>query len=119
MLLKEKGVPAAFSCNRFNLSEQWSLILLRLYNLLYDLFIPSMWHGRGYISFTPIVLTFLILTGICLEGTYSENGVEPCMLCPKGEFQNKTGQSRCQPCPGLQSTPGEGTTSLKACISKY
>ena len=51
----------------------------------------------------------------CAPGTYSDNGVEPCLPCPAGTYQADLGQTSCLPCPGQESTHGTGASSLAYC----
>ena len=51
----------------------------------------------------------------CAPGTYSDNGVEPCVPCPAGTYQTELGQTSCLPCPGQESTHGTGASSLDYC----
>ena len=51
----------------------------------------------------------------CAPGTYSDNGVEPCLPCPQGTYQPNSGQTTCLPCPGQESTYGTGASSQAYC----
>lgn len=51
----------------------------------------------------------------CAPGTYSDNGVEPCLPCPQGTYQPNSGQTTCLPCPGQESTHGTGASSQAYC----
>ena len=51
----------------------------------------------------------------CAPGTYSDNGVEPCLPCPVGTYQPGSGKTSCLPCPGQESTHGTGASSDAFC----
>ncbi|XP_019642606.1 PREDICTED: uncharacterized protein LOC109483908 [Branchiostoma belcheri] len=51
----------------------------------------------------------------CNQGQFSETGFEPCTLCPKGSFQNRTGQTTCLDCNASLTTTSSGSTSSKQC----
>ncbi|XP_047126957.1 sushi, von Willebrand factor type A, EGF and pentraxin domain-containing protein 1 isoform X1 [Hydra vulgaris] len=52
----------------------------------------------------------------CLPGTYSANRVEPCLRCPKGQYQDKYGQVKCEWCPDLKTTSSIGSVSVSSCL---
>lgn len=56
----------------------------------------------------------------CPPGTYSvtSGGIEPCLPCPKGFYQESSGNSTCQPCPSRKSTLEEGASTRFHCICK-
>lgn len=54
----------------------------------------------------------------CAPGTYSENGVEPCVPCAKGSYQSGIGALSCVECTGGKSTYGPGADSADMCIGK-
>lgn len=54
----------------------------------------------------------------CAPGTYSENGVEPCVPCAKGSYQSGIGALSCVECTGGKSTYGPGADSADMCVGK-
>ena len=60
-------------------------------------------------------LLLVLFSVQCAPGTYSDNGVEPCLPCPAGTYQTENGKTTCLPCPGQQSTHGTGASSLSFC----
>lgn len=54
----------------------------------------------------------------CAPGTYSENGVEPCVACAKGSYQSGIGALSCAECTGRKSTYGPGADSADMCVGK-
>jgi len=54
----------------------------------------------------------------CAPGTYSENGVEPCVPCAKGSYQSGIGALSCVECTGEKSTYGPGADSADMCVGK-
>lgn len=52
----------------------------------------------------------------CSPGTYSENGVEPCIPCAKGSFQNSVGALACEECTAEKSTYGPGADAADMCV---
>ena len=66
------------------------------------------------LSFSVCVLAF------CTAGHYSTNGgVEPCVPCPMGTYQERVQQTQCSACPAGTRTAGTGSTSQKDCLCKY
>lgn len=42
----------------------------------------------------------------CSEGEFSDTGLKPCNICPKGRFQNNKMSTTCEKCPtGTYSKP--------------
>lgn len=54
----------------------------------------------------------------CAPGTYSGNGVEPCVSCAKGSYQSGIGALSCVECTGGKSTYGPGADSADMCVGK-
>lgn len=54
----------------------------------------------------------------CAPGTYSENGVEPCVPCAKGSYQSGIGALSCVECTGGMSTYGPGADAADMCVGK-
>jgi len=57
-------------------------------------------------------------TAQCRPGTYSSDGLERCVTCPKGSFSSASGSLSCSTCPAGTLTTRRGATSLKDCQSK-
>ena len=55
---------------------------------------------------------------MCVPGTYSASGVEPCKPCAKGYYQPEGGKLSCFPCKGKMSTYGPGAKSEADCLGK-
>ncbi|XP_048245187.1 sushi, von Willebrand factor type A, EGF and pentraxin domain-containing protein 1-like [Haliotis rufescens] len=53
----------------------------------------------------------------CLAGQASPNGIEPCVVCPIGEYQPSAGTRHCLPCPRGTMTTITGSTHREACTS--
>ncbi|CAH1240012.1 SVEP1 [Branchiostoma lanceolatum] len=51
----------------------------------------------------------------CQPGTYSETGLETCMFCPKGTYQNQQGATECIPCEEGTTTGDVGTEDKDDC----
>ncbi|CAH3198766.1 unnamed protein product [Porites evermanni] len=51
----------------------------------------------------------------CKAGSYSPTGLEPCISCEKGFYQEKEGQKGCFKCISATTTPGIGSTAPKEC----
>lgn len=54
----------------------------------------------------------------CKPGTYSDSGLETCISCPVGMYQNQEGQTSCEPCPNGTTTSTEGADNYKDCQEK-
>lgn len=54
----------------------------------------------------------------CVPGNYSQNGFEPCELCPQGEYQDKYESNGCIECPRGKTTGYIGTPDIEHCVSK-
>ena len=52
----------------------------------------------GYTTLTTGVRLREGCTGKCLPGTFSENGMEPCILCPNGTYSVNNGSTSCINC---------------------
>lgn len=53
--------------------------------------------------------------GICRMGTYSSNGLETCLACPVGTYQDRVGQNTCDTCPGETTTAGVHSATKAEC----
>lgn len=54
----------------------------------------------------------------CAPGTFSKNGVEPCIPCAKGSYQSIVGALTCVECTAGKSTYGPGADAADMCIGK-
>ncbi|VDI62204.1 signal peptide, CUB and EGF-like domain-containing protein 3 isoform X1 [Mytilus galloprovincialis] len=57
-------------------------------------------------------------TVLCPPGSYSKDGMLPCLDCPKNFYQSEYGRLRCVPCGGGLETTGLGSRSFKQCSTK-
>ncbi|KAF8768189.1 Sushi like protein [Argiope bruennichi] len=53
--------------------------------------------------------------GICLPGTYSPTGLETCLACPIGTYQEHEGQKVCNVCPEGTTTASSQSVSVTDC----
>ncbi|XP_022803614.1 uncharacterized protein LOC111340956 [Stylophora pistillata] len=53
--------------------------------------------------------------GFCKAGSYSPTGLEPCLPCDKGFYQEMDGQKNCLRCAVNQTTTSEGSNSSLLC----
>ncbi|XP_078616500.1 uncharacterized protein LOC144884861 isoform X1 [Branchiostoma floridae x Branchiostoma japonicum] len=51
----------------------------------------------------------------CQPGTISDTGLESCMFCPKGTYQNQQGATECIPCEEGTTTGDVGTVDREDC----
>eukprot|EP00058_Branchiostoma_floridae_P028490 XP_002613981.1 hypothetical protein BRAFLDRAFT_118457 [Branchiostoma floridae] len=51
----------------------------------------------------------------CQPGTISDTGLESCMFCPKGTYQNQQGATECMPCEEGTTTGDVGTVDREDC----
>lgn len=51
----------------------------------------------------------------CPTGMFSKTGLEPCSLCPRGQYQPSTGKKDCVACPAPKTTHGLGTSQKAEC----
>ncbi|XP_071491017.1 LOW QUALITY PROTEIN: sushi, von Willebrand factor type A, EGF and pentraxin domain-containing protein 1-like [Diadema antillarum] len=51
----------------------------------------------------------------CIHGTYFNESMSSCEYCPRGTFQDRVGQTECQPCPLGTSTLTNKATTLDEC----
>ena len=56
---------------------------------------------------------------LCRAGTFSPTGLEPCMKCEKGFYQEEDGQTVCKRCIEGRTTSSEGSNSSAECGGKY
>ncbi|CAH3141747.1 unnamed protein product [Porites lobata] len=54
-------------------------------------------------------------TALCKAGSYSPTGLEPCIQCEKGFYQETEGQRLCIKCGVNTTTPEEGSNSSMQC----
>ena len=55
---------------------------------------------------------------LCMKGTYSRTGFEPCTRCPKGLYQAQLGGQNCHICPDNMTTQMSGATNPEQCLNK-
>lgn len=55
---------------------------------------------------------------MCKHGSYSPTGLEPCIQCEKGFYQERDGQRLCIKCDINTTTPEEGSNSSLQCAGK-
>lgn len=55
------------------------------------------------------------MEAFCKTGSYSPTGLEPCIACDKGYYQNKEGQRMCVECGVNQTTSAKGSNSSIQC----
>ncbi|XP_074641309.1 sushi, von Willebrand factor type A, EGF and pentraxin domain-containing protein 1-like [Tubulanus polymorphus] len=53
----------------------------------------------------------------CLPGSYSADGLEPCLSCEKGYYQPDYAMAECRPCPYLKTTWRRGARKREKCRS--
>jgi hypothetical protein len=51
-----------------------------------------------FFSFWLLIVFLLYTSAPCNRGTFSSSGLEPCIACPRGTYQDETGQTSCKPC---------------------
>ena len=56
--------------------------------------------------------------GLCLPGSHSENGIEPCSTCQIGYYQSHYSEIECDPCPSGTSTWRRGAHTSNECGGK-
>lgn len=59
----------------------------------------------------------LHLSEPCQPGEYSENGLQPCIRCPQGEYTNQKRARSCVACSHGLSTEKSGAVSSTQCKS--
>lgn len=60
-----------------------------------------------------------MVIGICQPGTYSATGLQTCISCPVGTYQEYAGNVSCNVCPNGTTTENVGTVSDEDCVGKY
>ncbi len=56
------------------------------------------------------------VTDVCGAGSYSQDGMSPCVACPQHHYQNRTGNTTCIECPPGMSTEMDGADNASLCI---
>lgn len=75
-----------------------------------------------YILFMMFTELLYVISGLnstkanCRKGTYFNIIKKECILCPKGQYQNITGQFTCIECPNQKITLFPGSDSECKCI---
>lgn len=62
---------------------------------------------------------FLIILAMCAPGSFSKDGLVPCQLCPRGQYQSNANSASCINCPGITTTNKEGSKRADECRSKF
>jgi len=58
------------------------------------------------------------LVGECSEGSYWDDDLDKCELCPKGTYQDQIYRDTCAPCTPGYTTQGTGSTLDSDCYGK-
>ena len=53
----------------------------------------------------------------CEKGWFLDKSVSQCKKCPKGQYQDQSGQNQCKQCPDGKSTINEGHSNESSCIT--
>lgn len=61
----------------------------------------------------------LLFLELCEPGEYSNNGMQPCKMCPKGQYSVDTGATTCKYCPTNYTTEHHRSTSHADCQGIY
>lgn len=82
--------------------------------------ICSIWAWYVYLfvlKFTWFKALFflLCLKALCKAGSFSPTGLEPCITCDKGLYQEMVGQRQCLKCSVNETTPAEGSKNSTQC----
>lgn len=70
-----------------------------------------LWRQRA-----PLTSLLQIVAVECPAGTYMTSSGKSCEQCPKGQYQNQSGQVACESCPPGTSTLAVGSSSLSQCL---
>ena len=70
-----------------------------------------LWRQR-----VPLTSLLQIVAVECPAGTYMTSSGKSCEQCPKGQYQNQSGQVACESCPPGTSTLAVGSSSLSQCL---
>ena len=57
-------------------------------------------------------------TAMCQPGSYSSDGLIPCVPCERDSYTDATGQLECQACPDGTITVNVGQDSVHDCITE-
>ena len=67
----------------------------------------------------PLIILTLLVSAICRPGEYSINGgVDPCLDCPVGTYQDNYQRTKCHACPAGSTTLRKGSSSADDCNCK-
>lgn len=53
---------------------------------------------------------------VCSEGWYLDKSVSQCKKCPKGQYQDQSGQEECKQCPDGKSTVSDEQSNELSCL---
>ena len=53
----------------------------------------------------------------CSKGWFLEKSASQCKKCPKGQYQDQSGQDQCKQCPDGKSTISEGQSDNSSCLA--
>lgn len=53
---------------------------------------------------------------VCSKGWYMDKSVSQCKKCPKGQYQDQSGQEQCKQCPDGKSTVSEEQSDKSSCL---
>jgi Tyrosine-protein kinase ephrin type A/B receptor-like len=99
-----------------------TFFLLFLWNLMF--FVPTLGVLCSTTLPCPIgqICTTNVATGVsscysCNPGQYSNTigATTKCTVCPKGQYQPKSGSSACLSCPSGSTTPGTSCSNVSCC----
>lgn len=57
-------------------------------------------------------------TVLCEPGHYSQNGLKPCIPCPKGTYQPEYGRLSCKRCAGFLDTQSAASSDFSQCEAR-
>lgn len=82
--------------------------------------ICCIWARYVYIFVLKLIcfkalLFSLFLKALCKAGSFSPTGLEPCIACDKGLYQEMAGQRQCLKCSVNKTTPAEGSNNSTQC----
>lgn len=102
-LLLSKYIMIIFH-KQASLDSLWiSVLLLHKWEFL--------WSQRA-----PLTSLLQIVAVECPAGTYMTSSGKSCERCPKGQYQNQSGQVACESCPPGTSTLAMGSSGLSQCL---
>ena len=79
--------------------------------------LPTQLYTQGTVKLKACIF-LLHKIALCKPGLYSPTGLEPCIQCEKGFYQETEGQRLCIKCGVNTTTPEEGSNSSMLCAGK-